>query len=207
VVNTITYLLLLVGIASFQSAYAEKSGTYIGFDFSNVIVNFPQAVTTPEWQHTERMARARIGVMLLPDIFPGLALESQLAMGASPETVNFPSTDPVVGQLDRKLQLETVIGLYIRGDMYNDSDTSVYGLLGIASAQSSSRHVDKLGVTDGIREPETQTGISFGLGFTYAFSTTTSMQVEYMSVVRKQSEVGFDVRSASVGFNFAFDEQ
>jgi len=206
-VRTIKLLTLLLGTLIWSAANAEKSGTYVGFDFTNMIVNFPQSVTTPEWRHTERMARARIGVNIMPDIFPGLALESHLAMGASGETVRYDSINPAVGRQDRDIKLETIMALYVRSEFFSDSDTNAYALLGMASAQSSSRHVDLVGSQDGITEPETQTGISYGLGFTYAFSETVSLQLEYLSVVRKVTELGFDVAGMSVGFNFAFDKE
>jgi len=206
VVRTIKLLTLFLGVLAFSNANAEKSGTYVGFDFANMIVNFPQSVTTPEWKHTERMARARIGVVLMPDLFPGLALESHLAMGASEESVTYDSPNQQVGQRDVDLKLETIMALYLRSDFYSDNDTSMYGLLGLASAQSSSRHVDIPNDSDGITEPETQSGVSFGLGFTYAFSESVTMQMEYLSVVRKDSDLGFDVSGVSVGFNFAFDK-
>ena len=205
--KTIKSLALLLSVAIFPAANAENSGTYVGFDFTNMVVNFPYSVTTPEWRHTERMARARIGVILMPDLFPGLALESHLAMGASGETAPHDSPNAQVGHRDVDLKLETIMALYIRGDFYNDHDTSMYGLLGIASAQTSSRYVTVPGTSDSIREPETQSGVSFGLGFTYAYSEKVSFQLEYLSVVRKQSDLGFDVSGASVGFNFAFDKE
>jgi len=192
----------------YSSANAEISNTYIGFDFTNMAVEFPKSITTPEWKHTERMARARIGLKLMPDVFPGLALESHLAMGASNETVSYTSDiNGTPTTRDVNLQLETIIGLYVRSDFFNDSDTNVYGLLGLAGAQSSTRHIDVANSSDGINEPDSESGISYGLGFTYAYTKNFSMQLEYLSVVRKNSELGFNVSGLSVGFNFALDKK
>lgn len=198
--------LIATTLAYLPVAQAENSGTYIGFDYSNMIVKFPQSVTTPKLQHTERMVRARIGVMLFPEAFPGLALESHLAMGATGEDVNYDSTDPNVGNRDTQLELETIIGLYVRGDFYSSDGTSLYGMLGLASAQSGPRRIAP--TTQGeqeITEPETESGLSYGLGFTYAYSDKTSLQLEFMSVARKTTEAGFDVSGVSVGFNVSLD--
>lgn len=203
----IKFLTFILGLCLISVASAEKSGTYVGFDFANMRVNFPESVSTPEWQHTERMARARIGVVLLPELMPGLALESHLAMGTSNEEVDYSSPNPEVGDRVIDLKLETIMGLYVRSDFYSDDSTSAYGLLGMASAQSSSRHRDIASNSDGITEPETQSGISFGLGFTYAFTDAITMQLEYMNVVRSDSDLGFSVSGVSIGFNFALDQE
>jgi hypothetical protein len=144
--------------------------------------------------------------MLFPEAFPGLALESHLAMGVTGEDVTYDSTDPNIGRRETELELETIVGLYVRGDFYASEGTSMYGLLGISSAQSGSRTITaQFAGQDDIVEPETQSGLSYGLGFTYAYTKATSLQLEYMNVIRKNTELGFDVSGVSVGFNVSLD--
>lgn len=192
---------------------AAETESYAGIDVGRMTISFPLSLTTPAVDHSELVVRGRIGAFLSPEEFPGLAVEAHLGMGIGGEKVPYRLVNLTNGEtvvVDPELEIETLIGIYLRADLLKTDSTSFYGLLGFASAQSQARRVtvNVAGPTEPPKlvlfgNTETETGLSFALGINYSFTDDISLQAEYISVVRGDAKDGFDVSGLSFGVNFA----
>ncbi|MEJ2179244.1 MAG: outer membrane beta-barrel protein [Gammaproteobacteria bacterium] len=130
--------------------------------------------------------RAKLGVVLLPDIVPLFAFETQFGVDIADDT-NTINGQPV------SLGINYYVGFYARASYEFADVASVYGLLGLSAAQLYG-NVILLG-------DDTETGLSFGLGATFSLPFDIDGSIEVMQLVNGDY---FDIYMASIGASYKF---
>jgi opacity protein-like surface antigen len=164
-------------------AFAQEddgSYTYAGAD-----VNFTSIDALGVTYNPINM-RAKLGVILLPDLIPVLAFESQFGFNVT-DDVNTINGQKIT------LSLNYYIGMYARASHEVADFVSVYGLLGFAVAQMDG---DVAFLQD-----DTQSSLSFGLGAIFKAPLDIDVGVEVMQLV---SGDAYDIYMASLGASYKF---
>lgn len=130
--------------------------------------------------------RAKLGVILLPDIIPVLALETHFGFDLADDT------NTVNGQ-NVSLSINYYISLYARASHEVADFVSVYGLLGFAVAQ--------LNGDTGFLRDDTQSSLSYGVGAIFNAPLGIGVNVEVMQLINADA---FDIFMASLGASYKF---
>ena len=144
------------------STQAHAQQGYVGLDMNFVSMDVAGATFAP------MTARGRIGLTILADSNPMISLESHMGFDITDDTQRVQGT-PVT------LELDTYVGLYVRGDLLIGDRGSAYLSLGMASAQISG----PVG-TGGLPNDDTESSLSFALGGSYVlpwWGLTTFVEV------------------------------
>jgi opacity protein-like surface antigen len=224
-VNKYYNKIIIVVCVALYGALANAADGYMGLDIGQMSMSFTTedddfADTRTRTLHTAKVSpivmKARIGVILLPDSSTHLSIESHIGFGVNKTSAN-------INGSDINMRLESLLALYLKADLLTVGPVSVFGLVGYGTAQSNRRGVisgyerDENGVvkTDPndttVRfpvtkpYPETESGASYGLGFNYFINKDWSAQVEYLDVVERDSDLGFDISGVSIGVNMALE--
>ena len=161
-------------------AFEDGTYTYAGLDVNYINMEAMGVTYNPV------NLRGKLGVLMLPDIIPALAFESQFGVDLT-EATNTVNGTPVT------LKLNYYVGFYARAS-YDVADfVSIYGLLGMAAAQLEGDTV--------FLEDDTETGFSFGLGFTFSLPFNIDGGIEVMQLVNGNA---FDIYMASLGASYKF---
>ena len=129
-------------------------------------------------------------MILFPEGTSKFGFESHLAMGVTSETSNI-VINGVATEVE--LEMETILGLYMRAEFFSADNLGFYGLLGYSASQTGP------GFTAGA--DESASGVSYGLGTTYFLSKTFTLQFEILQVQSGKSDTDFEVSSISLGLN------
>jgi hypothetical protein len=158
-----------------QSALAQEDDyTYAGVDLNYSNLDALGVTYNPITM------RAKLGVVLLPDIVPLFAFETQFGVDIADDT-NTINGQPV------SLGINYYVGFYARASYEFADVASVYGLLGLSAAQLYG-NVILLG-------DDTETGLSFGLGATFSLPFDIDGSIEVMQLVNGDY---FDIYMASI---------
>ena len=141
-------VVILTTLTSFQ-ANAEQA--YTGLDVNFISMDVANASFAPV------TVRGRIGLTILPDMYPTISLESHLGFDMSDDTQRVQGS-PVT------LELDTYVGIYVRGDFPFGEKAGAYISLGMASAQLSGPFGNS---GNGLPNDDTESGLSYNLGATY----------------------------------------
>ena len=164
-----------------QSALAQDDDyTYAGVDLNYSSLDALGVTYNPI------TVRAKLGVVLLPDIVPLFAFETQFGVDIADDT-NTINGQPV------SLGINYYVGFYARASYEFADVASVYGLLGLSAAQLYG-NVILLG-------GDTETGLSFGLGATFNLPFDIDGSIEVMQLVNGDY---FDIYMASIGASYKF---
>lgn len=164
-----------------QSAYArDDSYTYAGADLNYTNLSALGATFNPI------NMRAKLGVVLLPDIIPVLAFESQFGFDLTDDT-------NTINGRDVSLSINYFVGFYARASFDVADFASIYGLLGMAAAQLDGNTI--------FLEDDTETGFSFGLGATFKMPLGIDANIEVMQLVNGDA---FEIYMASIGASYKF---
>jgi hypothetical protein len=164
-----------------QSALAQEDDyTYAGVDLNYSNLDALGVTYNPITM------RAKLGVVLLPDIVPLFAFETQFGVDIADDT-NTINGQPV------SLGINYYVGFYARASYEFADVASVYGLLGLSAAQLYG-NVILLG-------DDTETGLSFGLGATFSLPFDIDGSIEVMQLVNGDY---FDIYMASIGASYKF---
>ncbi|WP_455223150.1 outer membrane beta-barrel protein [Kaarinaea lacus] len=167
--------------ANYASAQEEDGGyTYAGADVNFMNLDALNATYNPI------NMRAKLGVILLPDLIPVLALETHFGFGLTNDTNTFNGQDIELG-------VDYYVGIYARASHEVADFVSVYGLLGAAVAQLDG---DTLFVKD-----DTKSSLSYGLGAIFKAPLDIDVSIEVMQLIG--SDV-YDVYMASLGASYKF---
>ena len=158
----------------------DENYTYAGADLNFTSMDALGATYNPI------NMRAKLGVILLPDIIPVLAFESQFGFELTDDT------NTVNGQAV-SLRIDYYIGVYARASHEVVDYVSVYGLLGFAVAQ--------LGGDTLLLQDDTQSSLSFGLGAIFKAPLDIDVNVEVMQLINAGA---FDIYMASLGASYKF---
>lgn len=153
--------------------------------------------------------RARLGLTILPDLFPIISLESHLGFDVSEDkqTVSYTeytetstrvdSAAPVIinnvspdESVNTAVRLDNYIGLYARADFPIIEQARVHLLLGWASAQFAG--VGRYGLPD----DDTESSISYSVGGDYQLPWDMKGFFEYTQII---SGSHYDVRGFGLG--------
>lgn len=164
-----------------HSAYARDDGyTYAGVDLNYTNLQALGATYNPI------NMRAKLGVVLLPDIIPVLAFETQFGFDLTDDT-------NTINGRDVSLSINYFVGFYARAS-YDVADfVSIYGLLGMAAAQLDGNTI--------FLEDDTETGFSFGLGASFTMPLDIDANIEVMQLVNGNA---FEIYMASIGASYKF---
>lgn len=142
---------------------------YLGIDLHNW--SFDSDVGG-EW--SDIGVRGKLGARIAPQV----ALEGHLATGGS---------DRTDGQI---LELDTLYGFFVRGDIPISRYAGLYGLVGFSTL--------KMSVENG---SETDGSVSFGVGGDFAVSNNASLNVDW---IRYIGETEYDYSALSLGARWSF---
>ncbi len=177
---TMAIALVVLALQS-RPAYAlDDSYTYAGLD-----VNYTNMKALGVTYNPINL-RAKLGVLLMPDIIPALAFESQFGIDATDDTNTFNGTDVTLG-------INYYIGFYLRASFDVADFASIYGLLGMSAAQLNGDTI--------FLEDDTESGFSYGLGFTFGLPFDIDGSIEVMQLVNGNA---FDIYMASIGASYKF---
>ena len=164
-----------------HSAYArDDSYTYAGVDLNYSNLRALGATYNPI------NMRAKLGVILLPDIIPVLAFETQFGFDLTDDT-------NTINGRDISLSINYYVGFYARASHDVADFVSVYGLLGLAAAQLEGNTI--------FLEDDTETGFSFGLGAIFKLPLDIDGSIEVMQLVNGDA---FEIYMASIGASYKF---
>lgn len=166
--------------AALAQEFDDGTYTYAGADINFISMDALNATYNPI------NMRARLGVILLPDLIPVLALESHFGFGLTDDTNTFDGQDITFG-------VNYYVGVYARASHEVADFVSVYGLLGAAVAQLNG---DTIFVQD-----DTKSSLSFGLGAIFKAPLDIDVDVEVMQLIG--SDV-FDIYMVSLGASYKF---
>jgi opacity protein-like surface antigen len=172
-------LLFSANYAAAQEEEVEKY-TYAGAD-----LNFSSMDALGVTYNPINM-RAKLGVILLPDIVPVLAMETHFGFDLADDA------NTVNGQ-NVSLSINYYISLYARASHEVADFVSVYGLLGFAVAQ--------LNGDTGFLQDDTQSSLSYGLGVIFKAPLDIGVNVEVMQLINADA---FDIYMASLGASYNF---
>ncbi|WP_455219084.1 outer membrane beta-barrel protein [Kaarinaea lacus] len=178
--NLLVVFVAVVALLS-HSAYArDDSYTYAGAD-----VNYSNLRALGVTYNPINL-RAKLGVVLLPDIIPVLAFETQFGFDLTDDT-------NTINGRDVSLSINYFVGFYARASYDFGDIASIYGLLGLAAAQLDGDTI--------FLEDDTETGLSFGLGATFAMPFDIDANIEVMQLVNGDA---FEIYMASIGASYKF---
>ena len=164
-----------------NSAFARDDNyTYAGAD-----LNYSNLRALGETYNPINL-RGKLGVVLLPDIIPVLAFETQFGFDLTEDT------NTINGE-EISLSINYYVGFYARLS-YDIADfVSVYGLLGMAAAQLDGNTI--------LLQDDTETGFSYGLGFMFGLPFDIDGSIEVMQLVNGDA---FEIYMASIGASYKF---
>ncbi|MEO8296778.1 MAG: porin family protein [Burkholderiales bacterium] len=128
-----------------------------------------------------------LAVSLGTEFTPNLAAEVRLGTGVS-------SASKTVSGLNTKLEVTSYVGVYGKGSLPLSSVASVYGLIGYTSAKFKAS-------VGGASATGSDGSFSFGVGADFGLSKTTSIGVEWASLVRADS---YDLNALSLTAKYRF---
>ncbi len=114
------------------------------------------------------------------------SLESRLMLGAESD-----ETDLFIGDIE--LDIKYIFSGFLKFNSTPDSNMAFYGLVGFSKADFEA----DLGY--GIKESESDTGLSYGVGVEFGSPSSTKFTVEY---VRYLNESSYTYNGVNIGFNF-----
>lgn len=117
------------------------------------------------------------------------ALEGRLGFGASSDSLNYLGTEI-------ELEVDTVVGAYLKGIAPLAERFAVYGLLGITHGEITAS-VPSLGVS----VSDDDTDVSYGVGATLGFSERASAFVEWANLLDGSN---FEASGLSLGVSMQF---
>lgn len=193
------YGLFMCGLAGLSTvAFADK--TYIGIDLGIANVELPRATADIV------MLRGRFGMVINPESVFKIGFESHMVFGLANEAA-IRETAP---NTDIEIELESILGLYARAELFNLGIMGVYGLLGIAAVQTGpglpaeddSGNIINDGDGDPVSNTDSSTGLSYGLGLTVFVGKSFSLQMELLQVQTAEDiDLDFSVSTVTAGIN------
>jgi opacity protein-like surface antigen len=180
------YGLLLLASLSQSIAQADSNqGLYYGVQLLQL--NYEED-DVPDLEPTALVFR--LGTMLNETF----GVEGRIGAGLSKDDTSF--DHPNLGNVDFEVELEHFIGIYGVAQTRLGKSASIYGLLGLTSAQVE-KSIDTRNISGSVSEDES--GISFGVGVNFGTSDKYRFSVEYMSYL---DEDEFSIDSLSLGVVF-----
>lgn len=156
----------------------QTGDTYVGLDFNFNSLDVAKASFSP------LTMQARIGLTILPDIYPRLTLESRLGFNLTDDTQTIQGNDVTV-------TLDSYVGFYVRGDFPVMDDAAVYLSLGVASAQLKGPFG-----SHGLPNDDTESGLSYALGGTYQLPWDLKVYIEASQLLNGEH---FNITGVAVG--------
>lgn len=138
----------------------QAADTYVGLDLNFTSIDVANTRFSP------LTMQARIGLTILPDIYPRLTLESRLGFDLSDDTQTIQGNEVT-------LTLDAYVGFYLRGDFSITDDAAAYLSLGVASAQMKGPFGSA-----GLPNDDTETSLSYALGGSYRLPWAMSVYIE-----------------------------
>lgn len=169
--------LAAVALAACGTAFAQQ-GLYVGGALTRL--DYKES-GFPTYNPTA------LAVSLGTEFSPNLAAEIRLGTGVgwAPKTVS---------GLNTELDVTSYFGVYGKGSLPLSSMASVYGLVGYTNANFKA-------TVSGFSATGSDSSLSFGVGADFAVSKTTSIGVEWASLVRGD---GFDLNGLSLTAKYRF---
>ena len=156
----------------------EEKDSYVGLDLNVMSLSVGGETYTP------LNLRAKMGLVMFPDLIPVLAFEAHFGFSLTE------ATNTVDGN-DIALNVGNYVGFYTRASYEVEDVVNLYGLLGLATAQLQ-------GNTKTIGS-DTQSGFSLGLGAGFSLPYDIDGNVEIMQLV---SGKNFDIYMLSFGVSY-----
>lgn len=156
-------------LAVFSLPLHAQGGFYAGIDLHNWFLDPEQG---DRW--SDFGVRGRLGARVAERI----SLEGHLATGGS-DRVD-----------DRTVELDSLYGFFVRGDIPISRYANLYGLVGYSTL--------KTGFEDG---SDTDSSISFGVGGDFAVANNTSLSVDW---IRYIGETDYNYSALSLGARWDF---
>ena len=172
---SIAILIPVVTNVALAAKEPKEKDVYLGAD-----LNFVSLKIGSESLSVTNM-RAKVGLVMFPDLIPQLSLESHFGFDLAEDSVTINGTDA-------NLYLNNYLGLYIKASHEFEDVMSVYGLLGFSAAQIKG---DTFVLQD---RDATSPSIGFGAGFGMPFGLEGN--VELMQLISSDK---FDVLLLSIG--------
>jgi len=160
------------------AAEEEEKDTYAGVDLNVMALNALGKTYTP------LNLRAKLGLVMFPDLIPVLSFESHFGFNLTDSVNN------VDGQ-DVTLWVHNYVGAYARASFELQDAINLYGLLGAAVIQ--------LKGDTGPLKKDTESGISLGFGANFGLPFGMDGNVEIMQLVNGSS---YDIYMLSIGVSY-----
>lgn len=174
----IAAIMVLDSPTSLAQEEDEEKVTYIGADFSFASMDAGGQTYSPV------TLRGRLGLVVLPDLVPALSFEGHIGVDITDDS------NTVNGNIVT-LRLNNYAGMYARASQQVVDIVTVYGLLGFSAVQLK-------GDTQFLKG-DTETGLSFGAGATFALPFDIDGYVEAMQLVNGDA---FDIYTFSIGVSY-----
>lgn len=159
--------LALAALATVPLAALAEQGLYGGLAVSEVEVRPDRG---PNFTPTA------ISGFVGKDITPHLAAELRLGVGMAS---------------DNGIEVDRIVGGYVRGNLPLARDVSLYGLLGVTNARLKYRGGGS----------ESDTGLSYGVGVEVGLGKSVSLGLEWASLMRPS---GYELESLGILAKFRF---
>jgi outer membrane autotransporter protein len=91
-------------------------------------------------------------------------------------------------------EVDNVVGIYVKGKTRLTDNLEAFARAGLARAKGTAS-------LDGQSASASESGFSYGVGLSYAFDKTTSLNIDYMSYLDKNSSKATGI---TVGLGFKF---
>lgn len=173
-----TLALAALAIAS-VSASAQTAGnsTYAEVGYTSIGYTEPGASTT--------MGAVRL--MIGKEFSQNVAVEGMLGFGASNGSGTFAG-------LPYDIKTNSMVGIYVKPKAMLTPELEVFGRLGYASSNVKAAVL-------GVSADGTNSGVSYGLGASYAVAKNVAVNLDYMSYYDKDGVSG---KGATLGVSFKF---
>ena len=181
-VKIIFSMALFIG-SGFTTAFAGPAGqTYVGGQYA--------LVTYEESGFGDLEPTALVGRFghYLNDNF---AIEGRLGFGLGDDSTN-------AFGVDVTLEIDTLFGVYGVGQFNFTEKAAVYGVVGFTRGEVTAS-ANAFGVPVSVSDSETD--LSFGVGFNFAIAKNVDLNLEYMSYLSKSN---FDVSAIGLGATYRF---
>jgi opacity protein-like surface antigen len=125
---------------------------------------------------------------------PAFSIEGRLGRGHEKDTKFLPE---IGGGLDISFELDSIMGIYGRGQVDLGDLVSVYGILGASEVEAK---VGALGFP-AVDSTDTKSGFSYGAGLDVHIGKRVLINLEYINYLDKD-HYDFDAIGLGVGFSF-----
>lgn len=169
--------LSVLSIGATAQTYAEIGITSVSYEeslFDVIVKSSPQSF------------RGVVGY----ELNETFAVEGHVGFGMSGDGIKVGGTSVP----DATFDVDNVIGIYVKGKTKLTDNLEAFARAGLARAKGTAS-------LDGVSASASESGFSYGVGLSYVFDKTTSLNIDYMSYLDRSSSKATGI---TVGLGFKF---